>query len=100
MNPKERKRKTTTKEFALFHTNNKPKKIIKINENKDIYFKKFQRYVENNSNNKYKIQLLKNPIIRRLIIIYIILLYLINQITSKKYIRKIISSNSCEVTMN
>ena len=34
MNPKERKRKTTTKEFALFHTNNKPKKIIKINENK------------------------------------------------------------------
>ena len=99
MNPKERKRKTTTKEFALFHTNNKPKKIIKINENKDIYFKKFQRYVENNSNNKYKIQLLKNPIIRRLIIIYIILLYLINQITSKKYIRKIISSNSYEITM-
>ena len=85
MNPKERKRKTTTK-FVLFHTDNKAKIITKINENKDLYFIKFQRYVYNNRNNKYKIQLLENREIRKLIIICIILLYLINQITPKKYI--------------
>jgi len=99
MNPKERKRKTTTTKFVLFHTDNKAKIITKINENKDLYFIKFQRYVYNNRNNKYKIQLLENREIRRLIIICIILLYLINQITPKKYIRKIISSNSYEITM-